>query len=53
MVYPAQDFAAQFFSTFKEFPPAQKAATFTLNDALEKMSSFATMGGAGKATNRT
>jgi arylsulfatase A-like enzyme len=49
MVYPAQDLAAQFFTTFKEFPPAQKAATFTLNDALEKMSSFATMGGAGKA----
>ena len=41
MVYPAQDLAAQFIATFQEFPPAQKAATFTLDDALEKMSSVA------------
>jgi arylsulfatase A-like enzyme len=39
MVYPAQTLAAKFIETFKEFPPAQKAATFTLGDALEKMSS--------------
>jgi len=49
MVYPAQDIAAQFMATFREFPPAQKAATFTLDQALEKMSSAATGGGAGKA----
>jgi len=28
------------------FPPAQKAATFTLGDALEKMSTLATLTGA-------
>jgi hypothetical protein len=49
IVYPAQAMAAEFIATFKEFPPSQKAATFTLGDALEKMSSFATAGGAGKA----
>jgi hypothetical protein len=36
IVYPAQAIAAEFINTFKEFPPAQKAATFTLGDALEK-----------------
>jgi arylsulfatase len=48
MVYPAQDIAGQFMATFKEFPPAQKAATFTLDQALEKMSAAATGGGSGK-----
>jgi arylsulfatase A-like enzyme len=46
MVYPAQDLAAQFIATFKEFPPSQKAATFTLGDALEKMTVLASGGGA-------
>jgi arylsulfatase A-like enzyme len=46
MVYPAQDLAAQFIATFKEFPPSQKAATFTLGDALEKMTALASGGGA-------
>ena len=41
LVYPAQTFAAKFIETFKEFPPAQKAATFTLGDALEMMSKAA------------
>ncbi len=51
IVYPAQAMAAEFIATFKEFPPSQKAATFTLGDALEKMSSFATAGGgSNKAT---
>jgi hypothetical protein len=45
MVYPAQAIAGQFIATFKEFPPAQKAATFTLGDALEKMTAAATGGG--------
>ncbi len=42
IVYPAQAIAAEFINTFKEFPPAQKAATFTLGDALEKLSSLGT-----------
>jgi arylsulfatase A-like enzyme len=29
--------AAQFLETFKEFPPRQKAATFTIDQAMEKM----------------
>ncbi len=41
VVYPAQDLTAEFIQTFKEFPPAQKAASFTIDQALEKMSSFA------------
>jgi hypothetical protein len=41
--------AAQFLATFKEFPPAQKAASFTIGQALEKMTSAATGGGAPKS----
>jgi arylsulfatase len=36
-IYVAQAAAAKFAKTFEEFPPAQKAATFTLDDALSKM----------------
>jgi arylsulfatase len=36
-IYAAQSMAAKFAATFKDFPPAQKAATFTLDDALAKM----------------
>jgi len=36
-IYAAQTFAAQFAATFKEFPPAQRAASFTVDDALEQM----------------
>ena len=28
---------AEFLATFKEFPPRQKAASFTIDQALEKM----------------
>ena len=35
-------------ATFKDFPPAQKAATFTLDQELEKMTSAATGGGTAK-----
>lgn len=27
----------EFLSTFKEFPPRQKAASFTIDQAMEKM----------------
>src|SRR5262245_42215087 len=37
-VYAAQAGAAKFAETFKEFPPAQKPNTFTVDDALKKMS---------------
>jgi len=49
MVYPAQAIAGQFLATFKEFPPAQKAATFTIDQALEKMTAAATGGGTAKS----
>ena len=36
-IYVAQAAAAKFAATFKEFPPAQKAASFTVDDALKAM----------------
>jgi hypothetical protein len=44
MVLAAQAIASQFLNTFKEFPPRQKAATFTIDQALEAMASAATGG---------
>ena len=44
MVMAAQAIVEQFLATFKEFPPRQKAASFTIDQALEKMN-----GGAGAA----
>jgi arylsulfatase len=37
MILGAQAIVSRFLSTFKEFPPRQKAATFTIDQALEKM----------------
>src|SRR5215468_8983058 len=42
----AQQIVAQFMETFKEFPPRQKAASFTIDQAMEKMTSAAS--GAGR-----
>jgi arylsulfatase A-like enzyme len=39
-LYAAQSIFGKFVQTFEEFPPAQKPASFTLNDALEKMSAL-------------
>lgn len=36
---PAQQYVAQFLGTFEEFPPRQKAASFSLSKVMEKMSS--------------
>ena len=36
---PAQDFMGQFLMTFKEYPQRQKAASFNLDDVLEKLKS--------------
>jgi len=44
IIYPAQTMAAEFVATFKDFPPAQKAASFTISDALEKMHAVAAGG---------
>jgi arylsulfatase len=40
-IYAAQAAAAKFGETFKEFPPVQKPNTFTLDDAMAKMSEAA------------
>ena len=45
MIAAAQAIVAEFLATFKDFPPRQKAATFTIDQAMEKMN--ATMSGAG------
>jgi arylsulfatase len=37
ILYGAQAGVAQFLATFKEFPPSQRAATFTIDQAMEKL----------------
>jgi arylsulfatase len=37
MPVPAQAFVAQFLSTFKEYPQRQKAASFNLDEVMEKL----------------
>jgi arylsulfatase A-like enzyme len=37
MIMAAQAIVSQFLETFKEFPPRQKAASFTIDQAMEKM----------------
>jgi arylsulfatase A-like enzyme len=39
MFVPAQAFVGQFLETFQEYPPRQKAATFTLDKVMEKLTS--------------
>ena len=41
----AQGLVGRFLTTFKHFPPRQKAASFTIDQAMEKMES--SMSGAG------
>ena len=36
-IVPAQAYVAQFLQTFREFPQRQKAASFNLDEVLEKM----------------
>jgi arylsulfatase len=37
LVVPAQTYVAQFLATFKDYPPRQKASSFSLDDAVAKM----------------
>jgi arylsulfatase len=37
LLVPAQAFVAEFLATFKEYPQRQKAASFNLDDVMEKM----------------
>ena len=41
----SQVIVSQFLETFKEFPPRQKSASFTIDQALDKMSAAAAGGG--------
>jgi arylsulfatase len=34
---PAQAYVANFLGTFKEFPPRQKPASFSIDQVMEKM----------------
>jgi len=40
-VLAAQAIVTPFLATFKDFPPRQKAASFTIDQALEKMNEAA------------
>jgi arylsulfatase len=37
MLVPAQDIVGAFLSTFKDYPPRQKAASFSLDQVMEKL----------------
>ncbi|MCP4258518.1 MAG: arylsulfatase [Planctomycetes bacterium] len=39
MLVPAQAYVGQFLKTFKDYPPRQKAASFSLDQVIEKLSS--------------
>ena len=41
LLVPAQAYVGQFLSTFKEFPPRQKAASFTIDQVMDKLSEAA------------
>ena len=38
LLVPAQAYVGQFLATFKDYPPRQKAATFTIDRAVEALS---------------
>ncbi len=37
LLVPAQEYVAKFLKTFKEYPPRQKAASFTIDQVMEKL----------------
>jgi arylsulfatase len=37
LLVPAQDYVGQFLATFKEYPPRQKAASFALDQVMDKL----------------
>jgi arylsulfatase A-like enzyme len=37
IIYGSQAYVAKFLDTFKEFPPSQRAATFTIDQAMDKL----------------
>jgi hypothetical protein len=43
-VLAAMGIVTQFLETFKEFPPAQRAASFTIDQVVEKLQTALTTG---------
>ena len=41
LLVPAQAYVGNFLATFQEYPPRQKAASFSLDKVMEKMNSGA------------
>jgi arylsulfatase len=39
LMVPAQAYVGKFLSTFQQFPPRQKAASFSLDQVMKKLSS--------------
>ncbi len=37
LLVPAQVYVGKFLETFKEFPPRQKAASFNLDEVMDKL----------------
>ena len=37
LLVPAQDIVGKFLGTFKEYPPRQKAASFTIDQVMQKL----------------
>ena len=37
LAYGGQAYVAKFLETFKEFPPSQRAATFTIDQVMDKL----------------
>lgn len=40
LIFAAQALMAEFLATFEEFPPRQRAATFSIDQAVEKLQAF-------------
>jgi arylsulfatase len=37
LLLPAQEYVGEFLKTFKEYPPRQKAASFSIDQVMEKL----------------
>lgn len=37
LLIPAQQYVGNFLTTFKDFPPRQKAASFTIDQVMERL----------------
>jgi len=37
LLLPSQDYVTKFLATFKDYPPRQKAASFTIDQVLESL----------------